>query len=157
MMQVLTTKKVELAIYSYLITGVDEALVLGLFIDGHNETLKAFNKADESFDGWFKMPIEKLVGLSNFSKSKVRSILGKLEKLNYIEKKAPQRGDSIKSIYYKLNYPKIKELNKKADSHKVRIVRGYGDYKKEIEYNIDKVFLSIAKETLHSHIKGKKQ
>lgn len=140
-----------------MITGADEALVLGLFIDGHNETLKAFNKANESFMGWFKMPIEKLVGLSNFSKSKVRSILGKLEKLNYIKRKAPQRGDSIKSTYYKLNDSEIKELNKKADSHKVIIVRGYGDYKKEVEWSIDEVFRSIAKETLNSHIKGKKQ
>ena len=150
-------EKFYLSSYSHLITGADEALVLGLFIDGHNETLKAFNKANESFKGWFKMPIEKLVGLSNFSKSKVRSIIGKLEKLNYIERKAPQRGDSIKSTYYKLNYPEIKELNKKADSHKVRIVRGYGDYKKEVEWNIDEVFRNIAKETLNSHIKGKKQ
>jgi hypothetical protein len=150
-------KEFYLSSYSHLITGADEALVLGLFIDGHNETLKAFNEANESFGGWFKISIDKLVGLSNFSKSKVRSILGKLEKLNYIEREAPQRGDSIKSTYYKLNDSEIKELNKKADSHKVRIVRGYGDYKKEIEYNIDKVFLSIAKETLHSHIKGKKQ
>ena len=154
-MQVLTTKKVELALYSYLITGVDEALILGLFIDGHNETLNAFNEANKSFEGWFKMPIDTLVGLSNFSKSKVRSILGKLEKLNYIEKKAPQKGDSIKSTYYKLNCSKINELNEKADSHKVIIVRGYGDYKKEREYNIDEVFRSIAKETLHSHINGK--
>ena len=140
-----------------MITGADEALVLGLFIDGHIETLKAFNEANESFDGWFKMSIEKLVGLSSFSKSKVRSIIGKLEKLNYIERKAPQRGDSIKSTYYKLNDSEIKELNKKADSHKVRIVRGYGDYKKEVEWNIDEVFRSIAKETLNSHINGKKQ
>jgi len=150
-------KKFYLSSYSHLITGADEALVLGLLIDGHNEILKAFNEANEFFDGWFKMSIEKLVGLSNFSKSKVRSILGKLEKLNYIERKAPQRGNSIKSTYYKLNYPEIKELNKKADSHKVRIIRGYGDYKKEIECNIDEVFRSIAKETLHSYIKGKKQ
>ena len=152
-----TIKNFDLSSYSHLITGADEALVLGLLIDGHNEILKAFNEANEFFDGWFKMSIEKLVGLSNFSKSKVRSILGKLEKLNYIERKAPQRGNSIKSTYYKLNDSEIKELNKKADSHKVRIIRGYGDYKKEIECNIDEVFRSIAKETLHSYIKGKKQ
>lgn len=150
-------KKFDLSPYSHLITGADEALVLGLFIDGHNETLNDFNEANESFEGWFKMPIDTLVGLSNFSKSKVLSILGKLEKLNYIEKNAPQKGDPIKSTYYKLNCSKINELNKKADSLKVRIVRGYGDYKKEREYNIDEVFRIIAKETLHSHIKGKKQ
>ena len=150
-------KEFYLSSYSHLITGADEALVLGLFIDGHNETLNGFKKANLSFDGWFKITIDTLVSLSSFSKSKVRSIIGKLEKLNYIERKAPQRGDSIKSTYYKLNYPEIKELNKKADSHKVRIVRGYGDYKKEREYNIDEVFRIIAKETLHSHIKGKKQ
>ena len=54
-------EKFYLSSYSHLITGADEALVLGLFIDGHIETLKAFNEANESFDGWFKMSIEKIL------------------------------------------------------------------------------------------------
>ena len=141
---------------AHLIIGVEAATLLNVFIGLHNSATKKIGK---EFDGIIKGSYETLALLSGMKPTKtkelVKQLTGKLNGFKLIQ--AINKPNGCKANLYKVNTTEIEKLNFKAESCKLKWIRGYGNNKYTESLTASDIYERLSNELLHRHIEKKKR
>ena len=142
---------------SHLIVGVEAATMLNVFVSLHNNTAKLFENENKDFDGIIKASNETLSLLSGLSLTKTKKLVTKLTgRLKGLQLVKPIKITGCKSNNYKINPNELEKLNTKAESIKLKWLRGYDKNKWFEEMTTQQIYSQLSNELLHRYIEKKR-